>query len=50
MLSIFREIYCRSLAIVAVGINAETLKRNEILLSQFVLNVVEAPFLRIITG
>ena len=50
MLSIFREIYRRSLAIVAVGINAETLKRNGILLSQFVLNVVEAPFLRIITG
>ena len=36
ILSIFREnVYCLSLAVVAVDVNVETLKRNGILLSQF---------------
>ena len=51
ILSIFRgKFYCLSLAIVAVDINVETLKRNGILLSQFAQNFVEARFLRNITG
>ena len=37
---------CFSLAIVAVDINVENLKRNGTLLSQFAQNVVEARFLR----
>ena len=49
--SIFRgKFYCLSLAIVAVDINVETLKRNGILLSKFAQNFVEARFLRNITG
>ena len=39
-----------SLITVAVDINVETLKENRILLSQFAQNVVEACFLRNITG
>ena len=52
ILSIFRgNFYCLSLAIIAVDINVETLKRNGILLSQlFAQNFVEAHFLRNITG
>ena len=52
MLSIFRgNIYCLSLAIIAVDINVETLKRNGILLSQlFAQKVVETRFLKNITG
>ena len=53
LLSIFREnFYCLSLATVAVDINVETLKRNRnsVLLSQFAKKVVEACFLRNITG
>ena len=51
ILSIFRgKFYCVSLAAVAVDINVETLKENEILLSQFAQNVVEARFLRNIRG
>ena len=47
ILSIFRgKFYSLSLATVAVDINVETLKKNEILLSQFAQNVVEAHFLR----
>ena len=37
---------CFSLAIVAVDINVENLKRNGTLLSQFAQNIVEARFLR----
>ena len=41
ILSIFREnFYCLSLAVVAVDINVETLKRNGILLSQFAHNAI----------
>ena len=51
ILSIFRgKFYCLSLATVAVDINVKTLKENGILLSQFAQNVVEARFLRNITG
>ena len=52
MLSIFRgNIYCLSVAIIAVDINVETLKRNGILLSQlFAQKVVETRFLKNITG
>ena len=51
ILSIFRgNFYCLSLAVVAVKINVKTLKRNGILLSQFAQNVVEARFLRNVTG
>ena len=51
ILSIFREkFYCLSLATVAVVINVETLKENGILLTQFSQNIVEARFLRNITG
>ena len=51
MLSVFRgTFYCISFAIVAVDINVETLKGNGILLSQFAQNIVEARFLRNITG
>ena len=48
-LSIFRwKFYCLSLTTVAVDINVKTLKENGEL--QFVHNVVEARFLRNITG
>ena len=52
MLSIFRgNIYCLSVAIIAVDINVETLKRNGILLSQlFAQKVVETRFLINKTG
>ena len=51
ILSIFRgHFYCLSLATVAVDINVETLKGYGILLSQFPQNVVEARFLRNLTG
>ena len=51
MLIIFRgKFYCLSFATAAVDINVETLKENGILLSQFAQNVVEAHFLRNITG
>ena len=51
ILSVFREnFYCLSLATVAVDINVETFKGNGIPLSQFAENVVEARFLRNITG
>ena len=51
IVSIFREkFYCLSVATVAVDINVEALKENGILLSQFAQNVVEAHFLRSITG
>ena len=51
ILSIFRgDIYCLSHATVAVDINMETWKGKGILLSQFTQNVVEACFLRNITG
>ena len=50
-LSIFRgKFYCLSLTTVAVDINVKSLKENGILLSQFAQNVVEARFLRNITG
>ena len=50
ILSIFREnFYCLSLATVAVD-TVETLKGYGILLSQFAHNIVEAHFLRNITG
>ena len=42
--------YCLSLSTVAVDINEKTLKENGILLSQIAPNVVEARFLRNITG
>ena len=45
-----RNFYCLSFAIVAVDINAETLKKNGIPLSKFAQNVVEARSLRNITG
>ena len=49
-LSIFREkFYCLSLA-TSADINVESLKENGTLLSQFAKNVVEALFLRNITG
>ena len=49
ILSIFKgNCYCLSLAIVAIDINVETW--NGILLSQFAQNIVEARFLRNITG
>ena len=49
ILSIFKgNFYCLSLAIVAIDINVETW--NGILLSQFAQNIVEARFLRNITG
>ena len=45
ILSIFRgKFYCLSLASVAVDINMETLKENEIPLLQFAQNVVEVLF------
>ena len=52
MLSIFRgNIYCLSIAVIAVDINVETLKRNGILLSQlFAQNVLETRFLKNRTG
>ena len=51
ILSIFKgNFYCNNLATVAVDINVETLKWNGILLSQFAQNIVEARFLRNITG
>ena len=51
ILSIFSgKFYCLSLATIAVDINAKTLKEYGILLSQFAQNVVEARFLRNITG
>ena len=51
ILSISRQnFYCLILATVAVDINAETLKENGVLLSQFAENVIEARFLRNITG
>ena len=51
ILSFFREnFYCLSLGTVAADINVETLKGNGILLSQFAQNIVEARFLRNITG
>ena len=51
ILSIFRgDIYCLSHATVAVDINMETWKGKGILLSEFTQNVVEACFLRNITG
>ena len=51
ILIIFRgKFYCLSIANVAVDINVETLKENGILFSQFAQNVVEARFLRSITG
>ena len=50
-LSTFRgNFYCHILATVAVDINVKTLKGNGILLPQFTQNVVEARFLRNITG
>ena len=45
-----RKFYCLSHATLAVDINVETLEENGILLSQFAQNVVEARFLRNITG
>ena len=51
ILSIFRgNFYCLRLAIVAVDIRMETLKRNRIFSSQLAQNVVEASFLRNIKG
>ena len=52
MLSIFRgNFYCLSIAVIAVDINVETLKRNGILLSQlFAQNVLETRFLKNRTG
>ena len=51
ILSIFRGMfYCLSLSTVAVDINVETLKENGTLFSQFAQNIVEARFLRNITG
>ena len=51
LLSIFRgKFYCLTLATVAVYINVETLKENGILSSQLAQNIVEACFLRNITG
>ena len=51
ILNIFTgKFYWLSVATVAVDINAKTLKENGILLSQFAQNVVEARFLRNITG
>ena len=44
------KFYCLSHATLAVDINVETLEENGILLSQFAQNVVEARFLRNITG
>ena len=50
-LSIFRgKFYCFSLTTVAVDINVKTLNENGIPLSQLTQNVVEALFLRNITG
>ena len=51
ILSIFRgTFYCLSLATVAVDISEENLKENGILLSKFDQNIVEARFLRNVTG
>ena len=51
ILSIFRGNFCcLSLVTVAVDVIVETLKGNGILLSQFAQNIVEACFLRNITG
>ena len=50
ILSIFGGNFCFSLTTVDVDINVETLKVNVILLSHFAQNVVEARFLRNITG
>ena len=51
IVSSFREkFYCLSLATVPVDVNVEILKENDILFSQFAQNVVEARFLRNITG